>query len=430
VTLEERGVIRFFEAEHLIPLVKLTNALNEVSDLAIDPQGRYLIATAANGLINLWDATSRAEKANAQIEDASGDWTSVPLIEPTANVIRIQSRMLETDSRGRVGVLYIESKPGDFRNEGALHFVDEDGGYALRERLEVDDGAYARRASWDSSSFVFGPDDKPVAVFRLRTAANSGFDGSIYVARRQARDQWAFETIHEHGNMGFYPLLRLDDTGNPAELFHFTFGGFYLVRSTSGDGDADKWTAELIGQQGDGTDMGGSWSYDGKLHMVFRVNRFNSDPGMFTHACWDGRELRREVVDPFQSISLPQVQFAPDGSPIVLVGNRLMGQAANRWAEFTTLPISSDRTFSPSTEAFAIDQKGNAFFVYLDATTHSVPLCEGRKDSWSVKAIAHFREGTPPNFCTLRLGPNGEPVVVVGCIHEPYGWVRVLRRKD
>jgi hypothetical protein len=81
-------------------------------------------------------------------------------------------------------------------------------------------------------------------------------------------------------------------------------------------------------------------------------------------------------------------------------------------------------------QSFAINREGKVYLVGLEAENQRVVLCQGRRNSWSVKAIAQFSEGTPPNFCTPRLGPKGEPVVVVGCIHEPYGWLRVLRRKD
>jgi len=70
------------------------------------------------------------------------------------------------------------------------------------------------------------------------------------------------------------------------------------------------------------------------------------------------------------------------------------------------------------------------YFVSWDAENRRVVLGEGRKDSVSVKSIAQFRDGTPPNFFALRLGADGKPVVVVGCLHEPYGWLRVLRRKE
>jgi hypothetical protein len=43
---------------------------------------------------------------------------------------------------------------------------------------------------------------------------------------------------------------------------------------------------------------------------------------------------------------------------------------------------------------------------------------------------AQFRDGPPPDFFTLRVGANGEPVVLVACVNEPYGWLRALRRKE
>ena len=108
---------------------------------------------------------------------------------------------------------------------------------------------------------------------------------------------------------------------------------------------------------------------------------------------------------------------------MVLAGKRLMRLAPTGWVEYATLP-------SLPVESFAINHVGQVSFLSWEAEPQRLVLCEGRKDSWTVKAIAQFPKGKPPNFCTLRLGPNGEPVVVVACINEPYGWVRVLRRKD
>jgi hypothetical protein len=331
--------------------------------------------------------------------------------------------MLQTKTDGRIALLYVESRPGDSQDEGMLHFVEEDEGNARRQRLVAGDEAYARRARSDAATLVFGPDGEPIVAFRLRTARNSPYDGAIQLGRRTARRQWTFQTIHQHGNWGFYPILRLDREGRPAELVHFSFGGFYLVRSAPEADILQEWTTRLIGQQGDGLHLVGVGAPDGTLHMMFRANRCNNDPSPSIFARWDGQQLHREIVDPIRPATLCHLAFAPDGAPVVLNDDRLMRRISTGWSDFGSLPRSS-------ATGFEINGQGTVYFVDWDGGSHRLVLWKGRQNTWSAQSIADkFPEGEP-NWCAVQLDQAGRPIVVAARLGEPYGWVQVLRRKE
>ncbi len=418
--LEETGRLVFLESRHLLPVFELRSGLAPVADVAINASNRLLAVAGQDGSLEIWDAGEPAESAKAGSRDETGRWSSTALVGPTASTIYTDARMVQIDSNDGLGLLYVESAPSDFRNEGAMHYGREHRGLVVRERIEVAGQVGNRRASHEAAALAHDAQDRPTIVLRLRTAEESPYDGGLYCVRQAHGNRWTWETLHSHGNWGFYPLLRLSADSKLVEVVHFSYDGFYVVRSTPNQRGDGEWQAEKIGLQGDGLRMSGKWDAKGHLHLVFDRNRFNSDPAPRMYACWDGRRLRSDVIDPLQPISLRHVEFSPDGSPVVLLGRRLLQATSSGWQEYARLPPLPAITL-------AIGPQGEVFLATWDHSQQRLLLWQGQAGRWSAKAVAGpFAEGEP-DWWTMRFDHEQRPVLVVGRLGDPYGWLRIVR---
>lgn len=419
VVAERSGRILFFESEFLMELVTLQSRLPAVSDLAFDPDGSLMAVAGEDGALEIWQA-GRSPAVLPVAAEVDAAWVSTPLVEPTAIEPRVESRMVQMDSRGQIGMLYVEGRPTDYRMDGALYYVHESDGRVERERLEAAEPGLSRRAAAPAAALAYGPGDQPVGVFRLRTAADTGYDGRFCVAYRREPNRWEITTIHPHGNWGFYPLPSLDPSGAVEEILHYSFDGKYLMRSWPGEAAAAEWQSEKLGLQGDGGDLQGKRGPDGRLHLVFGYSRFNADQAPDCYGCWDGRQLQRDPIDPYQKLSLIEPELAPDGTPVVAMSQRLLRFEGRNWVEFARLP-------EPLALDFAVSAAGDVYFTRWDQRRRAMLLWHGREDRFSVtRLVASYPEGEP-NWWTIRLDATGQPVIVTGQIGKPYGWVSVLR---
>jgi hypothetical protein len=421
VTLEEEGRIRFIESEHLVAVFESRSGLKKACDLAVDPNGNRLAIAGSDGAIEIWDAGPKSSGDAPDVPQVDATWSSTLLVEPTAKIVRVDERMVRLDSAGRVSFLCTISVPSDFREEGPLYFLHEGHDSQWAERLEAVGGAEDRRASFRSTALRLGPRGEPITVFRLRTALTSPYDGTLYLGRRTGQDAWEFQTVHPNGNWGFHPIVRLDHAREPCEIVHFSFGGSYTVRSTATEGDGEPWNSAPIGPQGFGLRLHGRWDTNDNLHAVCDMHRYAGDTGPRTYGLWDGTQFRRENIDPFAQISLLHLELAPDGNPVVLLGTQLVKRSDGQWTEYEKLPAQPD-------QCFALARDGTIYFAKWDGEERRLLFYQGRAGDWSVNPIAWTTGEAAPNWWTIRLDNQDRPVIVAGRLHEPYGWIRVLRR--
>ena len=219
----------------------------------------------------------RRRRAPPAAADETNRWLSVNLIDRSVDVVRADPRAAEIDPQGRFCLLYVQSTRGDVRDEGSLFFLRDGDETRIRERIALGSPDLDRRMSPESVALAFRRDCEPTIVFRRRTAEKSPYDGMFHLGARKGADNWNYQAIHAHGNLGFYPAIIMSpDRDAVTAIVHFSFGGFDLLRSRPAQGAG--WQIDALGLQGDGLHLTLCRNPNGPWHVVFKPNRFNSDP--------------------------------------------------------------------------------------------------------------------------------------------------------
>ena len=244
-------------------------------------------------------------------------------------------------------------------------------------------------------------------------------------------DAWDFQTIHEGPNWGFYPVLVISDSGRVTGILHFLFDGYQLIRSFP-DGQGG-WKAETLGMVGDGASLMGLQTRDGgKVHLAFQTNRFNNEVHRRVVASWDPKteHFDREAT-PSWGDTASWIGLGPGGEPIVL-RSRLDKRGALEqyfeikrngvWSKYADYIEPHGIIGAPS-----VGPRGVIHLVAWDAQ-QGLTLWTGKGKKWTATLIARQLE-SDPNRALVRFDSRGRPVILVGRLGEPFGWLRVLRTR-
>ena len=425
--IDESGRLVSYDARHDLRMVDLNSSLKHVVGMAIDRRGQRLAIVNAEGTVEVWHTSTPVASSLPEPQDDSSEWAATDWLQRDSAVTTPHPHTLRFDSQGHAHFLMSESDPGDFNGDGALYYVAEEGSKMTRERITMGNPEFDRRMSVSASALELHG-NQPLVVFRCRTAETLAYDGKFYVARRTQPGVWEREMIHEHGNIGFYPVMLVDDGGQLTDVFHFSFGGYYLLHSFR---QGDKWDAEILGEQGDGYALEGS-KHEEVLHLITDTNRFNGDNGNRVYLQWKpGGELVRERL-PAAFGYAKAIRVLRDGRPIVSQlrddsdsSTQLLTRTENGWQQYQKMPES----LAIHSDNWEIGPDGATYVVAWQAENQRVVLWRGLGDAWSGQVIA-TAENLPaaPIAIWLRFDPQGHPVVVIGKLGEPFSWLKAYRR--
>ncbi|MFV1968248.1 MAG: WD40 repeat domain-containing protein, partial [Pirellulaceae bacterium] len=436
VLLEKHGRIIFLESEFLAVISECINPRRLSSHLAFDKDGRRLALAGKDGSIEIWESDDLETQKPVTFDDETSRWAEISLSGPMANVLWVDARSVRLDPLDRLCMLAVESAKSipNYRDEGELHFIRQERGAVLRERIQVDGGVADRRMNANSTALAFQANGEPVAIFRRRTAEQSPYDGSVHLASRLGLDDWEIETVHAHGNHGFYPAVNASAGLAIDEILHFSFDGFLLLKSTPPADGQTEWQADVVGWQGDGSELLARHDGKGRWHLLFKPNRFNQDPGPRIYARLDGDKLLRDVPDPAASLS-GTPRLLPDGTPVLIRYRQQQGsdrpqaelvkRVGDRWTMHARLPEIS----GVFRQQFALRSSGEALLISWLPENRQLILWRVASNGWSAAIIAEDFDDGDPNSWTIELDRKQSPVVVVGRIGVEHGlsWIRVLR---
>lgn len=425
--IEESGLLVSYDARHDLRMVDLNSSLNNVVGMAIDRQGQRLAIVNAEGTVEVWHTSTAVVSSLPEPQDASAEWAATDWLHQDSAVTTPHAHTLRFDAQGQAHFLMSESDTGDLNGDGALYYVAEEGSKMTRERISVGNPEFDRRMSVLGSALELHK-NQPMVVFRCRTAENGPYDGKFYVARRTEPGVWERELIHEQGNIGFYPVMLVSDEGQLTNIFHYRFEGFYLLHTFR---QADKWDVEILGEQGDGYLLKGCRHGD-VMHLIAAPNRFSGDKGNRVYLQWKpggGEPLRERLPAAFTNAEA--IRVLRDGRPIVAQLRRdsgsttqLLTRTEHGWQEYQRLPASLE-VFA---DLWTIGPDGATYVVAWQAEEARVVLWRGLGDAWSGQIIATAANlPAAPTTRWVRFDPQGQPVVVVGKLHEPFSWLRAYR---
>ncbi len=430
IMLEEGGRLVFLESEHLVQTLEMRNPRLLDSDLAMDREGVRLAIVGRNGAIDILETTKDKKRAAIDAVDDTRLWSARDVVDRSRFAIEADARAMVFDDQNRLNMLLTETGSSDFRNEGALQFVRVESDSIRRERIEVDGTVSDRRSVSRAVSIVDVPGEEPAIIFRRRTAdVGAAYDGMVHMGRRVGPGDWQFETLLSHGNWGFYPVPQTSMAGKLTDLYHFSFATFTLMHSSPGETAGDDWKTEFVGHVGDGLDLYGERSDDGRMHFLFRTNPFNSAPTPSIYAWFDGQEIQREVIDARAAVG--PMRLLPDGSPVVRLvredpnnGNPdvyLVRRTKDGWTRYCDLPPGSPGSF-------VVGAEGKLFVgPWWDPQTKRLILWQRDEGAWKATQVAGaFKEGDPV-WSILLKDNHGAPVILAGELGIPFSWLKLLR---
>lgn len=425
VLLEDGGRLLFLDPEYFVELHQLRNPKGLDSDLAFDPTGERLALAGVDGSLQVLETARATPAATLEPINEISRWKMTPLVAPSTRTLATNDRCVALDRQGRVCLVLVESSG----ENGHLYFLRHDGEKVVKELLEVDGTIADRKVKADAAALAIQGDGEPAVVYRRVTELLSPYDGSFQQATRRGPNDWIYEAIEPHGNLGFYPSIVQDSSGSISEVFHYAFAGNQLIRSQR---TSEGWRSEPFGIQGDGLRF---WMRKGKadnLHFVFQSHRFNTDPRPYMYGVWDGKNWSHQVIDPSGSAS-NWLQLLPDGTPVVMISetetdgvteSRYLARfAAGGWEKWLALPTGLNPLWPP----FAIGSRGETYSVSWDQTQRELLLWTHAGSKWSAATIAGELPDAPPNWCSIRTTPSGGPIVVVGSLNKPFGWILLLQ---
>ena len=420
VVLNESGEIRFFDPVYGLQMLELYSTLDETSGLAINATGSRLAVAGTDGRIEIWE-TEPPQKAfiPPSVSDKTGAWELQVLLNSPLRFNPPARRHTRIDGQGRVYTLFVEHDPQkqDDGREGALYFLRYDGTQVLRERIRVDDSLFDRRMDYLAMTLDIRPSGEPTIFFRRRDAKQSPYDGTNYLAQRDAAGKWHFDIVFKEANLGFWPAIFLNEDGDVAEIFHYCYSRWSLLRSLREPGNSE-WKTMIVGRQGDGSKSEAWRDTDNRIHCTYEAIRFSGDVGQAVHAVWEGQPPLRRYPD-------VTPQPLPDGTPVLVEDGLLKRWRDGSWEADPTIPKIplSNYQMSPDGTSYALhmDQETNDFFV---------ATLEG--DKWSIGKVSlrGFDCPSQPTSYLPLFDPEGRPLILVGVYHQPKSWMGVLRMKS
>jgi len=438
VSLERDGRLRFFDSRYLIELVELKSLLRRVNDLAFDPSGSMLAIAGDDGRLEIWRTQTAAVEPSEPpgVLPAFAPWKAHALLPPRTGAVFIAHSGPQFDAAGAVHLAYVESAPGDFRNEGALFYCNSRDGDHARQRLAIDRSEHDRRIDADGAGLTLEtaaastgrPAVTPRVVFRRRTAKPDTYDGEFYIARRNASG-WKFRRILDTGNCGFYPFFR--QTSDGGELLHFDFSGYYLKRSTPGKHATGNWDTRTTGLQGDGQRLTVATDKAGRLHAVFRRNRFNQDSNPLLYATYNG-SWKYDPLSAGNRMTGANLLLHPDGAPVIVTAAKVVIRRNNKWVDYAPLPPDNKTT------NMVFDRRGRLCAPHWNRATGVVSLQTFADNKWTTREI--FRnpapataaaflpgKGVSANRVLLCCDADGNLVVLAGRLFYPNSWLNLYR---
>lgn len=192
------------------------------------------------------------------------------------------------------------------------------------------------------------------------------------------------------------------------------------------------WSPKFIGRQGDGMNLQSRTAKDGQLHMLFRINRFNTDPVPSGYLVWHPQhgELVREILNGTDVVG-GRFDLDVDGKPVAIARRfdssrrvfeqRMVRRTNEGWKDFQSLPIVDPLTWR-------IGPDGKTYLVEWQPGRHELSLLQGHGDIWDRSLIVNLGPMTRPVTSVLLFDRAGTPVVVASGPAEPYGWSRIFRQ--
>lgn len=429
--IEKSGLITSYDTRHEFPMINLQSGLSNAWAMALDRSGQRLAVADQAGTIEIWNSALPSKTSLLEPNVNAGAWTATDLLTPDSAKIGFDMRPLQFDRHGQIHMLVTESHPGGFRDDGALYLLSENERQVTRERIAIGNPEFDNRMTQQACALHLH-EQQPLVVFRCRTAEDTPYDGRLYAARRTAPGVWEPELIHDHGNWGFYPALRVAADGQLTDVFHYSFAGFYLIHSFR---QGEAWKEEIVGEQGDGYRVN-SWNQGETIHLLADSNRFNTDHANRIYLRWQpgGPLLRERLPAAFAYSEL--IQGLPNGQPVVMQERNGMGEPARLltrssegWKTHQRLPDDLELDIGTSTCRWAIGQDGVTYVVIWRESKKRLELWQGLGDAWSGQIVATDLPATP-NQLFVRIDPSGRSVVLVGRLYEPFGWLKVLRPQN
>ncbi|MCO6456685.1 MAG: protein kinase [Pirellulaceae bacterium] len=439
VFLDRDGLIRWIDCRFGYDLARLQSTLPRVTDISFDTSGRWMAVAGHDGRIEFWDAGGSDRPESMQPADDLANWTSTPLGRPRPGHLHTDARCVAINGQDRVVLLATHIIDEDDGDEGPLYYyqeVPQNGKWTVPELIECD-GEHGTSVRITSVGLALAPgDSSPRVVLRRRLeAADRGqaevereqetdakvgpYDGTIHVAQRTASGNWSVsERLKEKANDGFYPLLALDQQGQPSDVLHFSFDGFYWLHSFATPGNDQ---TRIIGRQGHGMAQQIRRDQQGTLHIVFYTNRMNNDGRALVYATWrpGDSEPEWETVSRCQLPAPLSLGLLPDGSPVTVVSQYdwrqgsarmlLMRRAADGWSEHLELP-----DYGPWLTTLEPAPDESACYVSCreePAGSFQLLLHQSGNGQWSEAMIAKDLP-CKPSAAYLRFDSGGRPLVV------------------
>jgi len=434
LALEEKGRLVVVDARQMIRLVDLDTGVEDASDMALDAAGQRLAVAAADGSVRILETDREDSSDEQESDDVTDRWQLRSLVEPTPAIPQVDYRSVQLDPLNRLCLLVVKSVHGQQRGEGPLYFLRDDGSTILQERLEPALDAMDRRATHGGSSLAFQPGGEPI-VFMRRRSGKQSYDGTIHLGTRRGKEDWDFEQILAHGNEGFAGTLVVDEKGHATDAFWFRFSFFSMIHATPARKPGQDWNLETVGLAGDGLHCRSQVGSDGRVHFLFRQNRFNADPAGNAYGLWDGEAFHREVIDP-AAHAIGDIELLPDGRPAVMVSryigdkaeleSAILARGPSGWSVVARLPVACQRAGLD----FAVGSDGEIYLTSIEMDKGELRLWCHRKGVWTCRTVCRDFPHGQPSWRTVLVDRRGQPLVAVGQLHKPFGWLGVVRPKE
>jgi hypothetical protein len=421
VALEESGRIRFLDPDYRLPMLEVRSRLDHAHDLALSSTSDRLAIAAVDGRVEIWESAPREEAfIPPKATDETAAWDLQVLLRSAAELSPPQQRYTRLDPQGRLCSLFVEHDVDkqDDNYEGALYFLRWDGAERLYERIHVDDTALDRRMDRLAMAMEIRPSGEPVVFIRRRHAEKVRWNGANYRGRRDAAGKWRFDLVHGEGNQGFWPKVVMNEAGEVAEIFHYSYGGLYLMRSSPSPSGGE-WRMTPLGRQGDGANMEAWQDARGRIHFTFAFRRFSGDVSQSMYAVWDGQPpLRRYPVE-------GRPEPLPDGTPVIIRDGVLMRWGDGDWQPDPAIPEIPFGNYLASPD-------GTSYSFRFDSGTQQLFVATLQRNKWSIArlGLGKYESPSAANGFLPLFDPRGRLWIVVGRYHQRDSWVGVLRERS
>jgi WD40 repeat protein len=369
------------------------------SDLAMDSTGRRLAVAQRDGQIEVLETLPAEDRSPGLFPDLPPAAKSTPLARHSGGAFTISARSVALNDEDRVVALAVQEDG----NQRSLWFVEEGSSQSREEPIETFGAGQLHE-----TALICPRGGQPMAVYRFNRPdykqRGLPYAADLRLAHRVRPGVWQKTDLLTEENAGAYPVVWTA-AGEVHTVFHFSFDGYYLKRTTRADSG---WHTEKVGRQRNG--FAATPVSDGHCFL------FRDQDATFSGylAFWNGHMLRTEVPCP-QGLAVEDGTVLPDGTPVVLHrslpgtqpgdGFLAFRIAADQWRNE---PLPTGRFV----ESLASDRSGRLLILRWHLSEQQLVLWRLEAGQWTAIARTPFAPPAP-SVATILIDSHGTPIVVV-----------------